>query len=289
MRTKHIHALSSPTASSRHRLGLLAAALIAAASACDSAAPPTSTVTRQATAAARPTETAAHRPPDPPTEPATDPPQPTDTAMPRPTGTAEPLVPAGCVEAQVVDVVDGDTINVRIEGQEYAVRYIGIDTLETHHAEKGVEWMGPEATQANEDLVSGRTVYLEKDVSETDHYGRLLRYVYCVDGTFVNETLVRRGYAQSSTYPPDVAHQDLFLRAQREAREAERGLWGPRPTETTEGGAPRFDCSGNLYNCSDFSTQAEAQMCYDYCQALGRGDVHWLDDDCDGVACESLP
>ena len=205
------------------------------------------------------------------------------------TQTPAPLVPAGCIEAQVVEVVDGDTINVRIDGQEYAVRYIGIDAPETRHPEKGVEWMGPEATRANEDLVGGQMVYLEKDVSETDHYGRLLRYVYCADGTFVNEALVRRGYAQSSTYPPDVAHQDLFRRAQRGAREAERGLWGPRPTETTESAAPRFDCSGNLYNCSDFSTQAEAQMCYDHCQALGRGDVHWLDDDCDGVACESLP
>ena len=262
----HSQDSSPPTATSTYHLGLLAMALIAAASACG-LEPLTPTTT------CRPT----------------DPPQPTDTAMPRPTVTAEPLVPAGCVEAQVVEVVDGDTINVRIEGQEYAVRYIGIDAPETRHPEKGVEWMGPEATQANEDLVSGRTVYLEKDVSETDHYGRLLRYVYCADGTFVNAALVRRGYAQSSTYPPDVAHQDLFLRAQREAREAERGLWGPRPTETTEKEAPRCDCSDNLYNCSDFDTQAEAQMCYDYCQALGRGDVHWLDDDCDGVACESLP
>jgi len=173
------------------------------------------------------------------------------------------LVPAGCVEAQVVEVVEGDTINVRIDAQEYAVRYIGIDTPETRHPEKGV--------------------------SETDHYGRLLRYVYLADGTFVNAALVRRGYAQSSTYPPDVRHQDVLRKAQREAREAERGLWGPRPTETAQGSAPRFDCSDNLYNCSDFSSQAEAQMCYDYCQALGRGDVHWLDDDCDGVACESLP
>ena len=100
---------------------------------------------------------------------------------------------------------------------------------------------------------------------------------------------MRRGSGQPSTYLPDVTHQDLFQRAQREAREAERGLWGPRPTETAQSAASRFDCSGNLYNCSDFSTQAEAQMCYDYCQALGRGDVHWLDDDCDGVAWESLP
>ena len=99
-----------------------------------------------------------------PTEPRTDPPQPTDIATPQPTDTAEPLLPAGCVEAQVIEVVDGDTINLRIDGQEYDVPCIGIDDPETHHPEEAVEWMGPEATRANEDLVSEQLVYLEKDV-----------------------------------------------------------------------------------------------------------------------------
>jgi len=72
------------------------------------------------------------------------------------TQTLELLVPPGCIEAQVVEIVDGDTINVCIDGQEYAVRYIGIEAPERHHPEKGVEWMGPEATRANEDLVSRR-------------------------------------------------------------------------------------------------------------------------------------
>jgi micrococcal nuclease len=205
------------------------------------------------------------------------------------TQTPEALVPAGCIKAQVVEVVARDTINARIDGHECIAWHIGIGAPETHHPEKGVEWMGPEATQANEDLVGGQMVYLEKDVSETDHYGRLLRYVYCADGTFVNEALVRRGYAQASTYPPDVAHQDLFRRAQREAQEAECGLWGAKAhRDDGERGAGIRVLRQSLH-CSDFSTQAEAQMCYDYCQALGRGDVHWLDDDCDGVACESLP
>lgn len=132
-------------------------------------------------------------------------------------------------QAQVVRVIDGDTIKVSIDGQVYTVRYIGIDTPETVHPDEPVEWMGPEASAANEELVGGRTVYLEKDVSETDQYGRLLRYVYLADGTFVNAELVRMGYAQVSTFPPDVRYQDLFLELQREAREAERGLWGPAP------------------------------------------------------------
>jgi len=213
-------------------------------------------------------------------------------------------------EAQVVDVVDGDTIKVEIGGTVYTVRYIGIDTPETVHPSKPVEWMGPEASEANKRLVEGQTVYLEKDVSETDRYGRLLRYVFLADGLFVNAELVRLGYAQVSTYPPDVRYRDLFLAMQQEAREAESGLWRPTPTSlpattavpipptatmvpvaqpTQLPSAAVCDCSGNIYNCSDFSTHVEAQVCYEFCASVGRGDVHGLDRDDDGNACESLP
>lgn len=134
-------------------------------------------------------------------------------------------VPAvdGMTPARVLDVVDGDTIHVSIDGRRYTVRYIGIDTPETVRPDHPVEWMGPEATAANEALVAGKTVYLEKDVSETDRYGRLLRYVYLADGTMVNLELVRQGYAHAGSYPPDVKHQSRLNRAEREAREAGRG------------------------------------------------------------------
>lgn len=118
-------------------------------------------------------------------------------------------------------MVDGDTIKVEIEGTTYRVRYIGIDCPETVHPQKPVGWMGPEACEANRRLVEGETVYLEKDVSETDQYGRLLRYVFLADGTLVNAELVRQGYAQSATYPPDVRYQDLFLEIQNVPH-----LWG---------------------------------------------------------------
>jgi micrococcal nuclease len=133
-------------------------------------------------------------------------------------------------EAQVVEVVDGDTIEVEVGGQVHTVRYIGIDAPETKHLSEPVEWMGPEETDANRELVEGKTVYLEKDVSETDQYGRWLRYVFLADGRFVNARLVEMGYAQSSTYPADVNYKDVLREKQREAREAERGLWGPTPT-----------------------------------------------------------
>ena len=109
-----------------------------------------------------------------------------------------------------MSVIDGDTIKVSIDGQVYTVRYIGIDTPETVHPDKAVERMGPEASAANARLVMGQVVRLEKDVSETDHYGRLLRYIWVGD-LMVNAELVRLGYAQVSTYPPDVKYQETFL------------------------------------------------------------------------------
>jgi len=149
-------------------------------------------------------------------------------STPKSTGQATALI-----EAQVSRVIDGDTIEVNIGGNPYTVRYIGIDTPETVHPTIGEEPYGKEATAKNRELVEGKIVKLEKDVSETDKYGRLLRYVYVGD-VFVNAELVKQGYAQVATYPPDVRYQDLFIQLQREAREAGRGLWGfESPTQTT--------------------------------------------------------
>ncbi len=126
--------------------------------------------------------------------------------------------------AKVVRVIDGDTIEVAIRGSLYKVRYIGIDTPETVHPQNPVEYFGKEATRKNRELVEGKIVRLEKDVSETDKYGRLLRYVW-VDDIFVNDYLVRQGYAYAYTYPPDVKYAEQFVQAQKEARENNRGLW----------------------------------------------------------------
>lgn len=121
----------------------------------------------------------------------------------------------------VVKVIDGDTIEV--EGKK-KVRYIGINTPELHDPRKKVECFGKEAAIMNSDLVEGKEVRLEKDVSETDRYGRLLRYVYIGD-LFVNEYLVRQGYALASSYPPDIKYARQFRSAEQEARENNRGLW----------------------------------------------------------------
>ncbi len=143
---------------------------------------------------------------------------------PRPTRT-DTLDPAnGAFEALCVRVIDGDTIEL-LSGER--VRYIGIDTPEMRPVEAWAE----AATAANRELVEQEMVRLEPDVQERDRYGRLLAYVY-VDGLFINEELVRRGYARVSTYPPNVRHEATFLAAEREARESGRGLWA---TESDEG------------------------------------------------------
>jgi len=138
---------------------------------------------------------------------------------------------AGRTLAQVVRVIDGDTIVVLINGLEYRVRYIGINTPETVDPRKPVECFGREASQRNRELVEEKTVELEKDVSETDQYGRLLRYVW-VDGEMVNAVLVSEGYAMVVTYPPDVKYQELFLELQRQALAEGQGLWSACLTPT---------------------------------------------------------
>lgn len=122
---------------------------------------------------------------------------------------------------KVTRVIDGDTVELE-NGSK--VRYIGIDTPETVDPRKPVQCFGKEASRFNKQLVEGKVVRLEKDVSETDKYSRLLRYVYVGD-TFVNDYLVRQGYGHSSSFPPDVKYQEQFLQAQKEAREKGLGLW----------------------------------------------------------------
>jgi len=130
------------------------------------------------------------------------------------------------VLAEVVRVVDGDTIIARIDMVDYRVRYIGVDTPETVHPSLPVEAFGKEASQMNEALVGGKDVYLIKDISEVDQYDRLLRYVVA-DGFFVNYELVRTGYANVVTYPPDLSCVRTFRFAQQDAMNEKAGLWGP--------------------------------------------------------------
>ena len=124
-------------------------------------------------------------------------------------------IPEGDV-ATVTRVIDGDTIDVLLNGQQVRVRYVGVNTPERD------EPCYQEATQANRDLVEGKTVTLVVDTSDTDRYDRLLRYIYA-DGIFVNDALVRNGYAEAVLYEPDDAFYDVFLALEESAASANLG------------------------------------------------------------------
>lgn len=130
-------------------------------------------------------------------------------------------------KVRVLRVIDGDTIEIE-DADKVAkkVRYIGIDTPETVDPRRGAQCFGKEASDKNKELVQGKEIYLEKDVSEVDKYGRLLRYIYLESSDLsVNEQLVADGYAVSSKYPPDVKYQEKFKAAEEEARAKGKGLW----------------------------------------------------------------
>lgn len=159
---------------------------------------------------------------------------PTTSPEESPSGDLRDFAPTGATEeARVVRVIDGDTIVIDRGLGDERLRYIGMDTPETVKPGTAVEWMGIEASAANETLVGGQTVILEKDVSEIDRFGRLLRHVWLRDTTWllVDLELVRDGYAWVSTYPPDVKYAELYLAGQVYAREHDRGLWGDGPID----------------------------------------------------------
>jgi micrococcal nuclease len=133
--------------------------------------------------------------------------------------------PRDGIVVPVADVVDGDTIEVLIDGREEDVRYIGVDTPESVKPGSPVECFGPEAGEYNERLVDGRQVRLDFGPERRDDYGRLLAYVYLGD-RFVNAALVRGGYATTLTIAPNDRFAPLFDRLEQEAGNAGRGLWG---------------------------------------------------------------
>jgi micrococcal nuclease len=210
---------------------------------------------------------------------------------------------------KVTRVVDGDTIDISpsVEGLS-RVRLIGMDTPEVYF---GTQPYGPEASAYAKQQLQVEEVSLELDVQKVDPYGRLLAYVYLPDGEMFNETLLEEGYAQVATFPPNVKYVDRFLEAQREARAANRGLWGLSAGElcqqTNRGNGIGGGCSGsgpesqpdyqsdgagsgansvdsNL-DCANFETHEEAQSVLEQ----DPSDPNYLDGDGDGVACEDLP
>ena len=151
-----------------------------------------------------------------------------------------PPKPPNVFPATVSRVVDGDTIRVQIKnGPAGPVRLIGIDTPEVHDSEKLARDVRQSGRSREEIKVLGRLAWdfttrylnekeigLQYDVQTRDQYTRVLAYVWLPDGTLFNMLILREGYAQILTIPPNVRYVEVFLACQREARQAKRGLWG---------------------------------------------------------------
>ena len=207
----------------------------------------------------------------------------------------------------VVKVIDGDTVNVSKDGETVTLRLIGLDTPETVHPSKPVECFGKEASDKAKAMLTGKQVRIEMDSSQGTYgkYGRTLAYVYLEDGTHFNKYMIEEGYGYEYTYDLPYKYQAEFKQAQQEAQVNKRGLWASNvcdvaveelniskeeSTDTTQGQTDTggYICSYNAYNCGDFSTYLEAQTAYDACGGVNN-DIHRLDKDKDGLACESLP
>jgi len=181
--------------------------------------------------------------------------------------------------ATVTNIVDGDTLDIDA-GER--IRLVCVDT-----PERGEEYF-KEAKDRLSELVLNKEVRLEKDTEERGKYGRLLRYIW-IDDELTSEILVEEGLAKAYRYPPDEKYCDRIEAAEERAKEKGLGIWSLASYSDSSSSSFDMDnvvCDSNFYNCGDFSTHDEAQAVYDEC---GSDDIHRLDGDNDGLACESLP
>lgn len=230
--------------------------------------------------------------------------QPTSqNGIPSPTAASTTVVPTGpppsvdpYAAVAVTRVIDGDTIEVFLAGHHEKVRLIGVDTPETVDPSEPIGCYGKQASRFTTNILEGETVSLELDVEERDRYGRLLAYVYLGNEMF-NEKLLKDGYGQVATFPPNVEYVNRFLNAQRYARRQELGLWGlvcnPPQPKAEEPPPPPEEPAGNCdpaypdvcipppppdLDCDDVS--------YSAFRVTEYPDPHGFDGDGDGVGCE---
>jgi len=152
---------------------------------------------------------------------------------------ATPALSQSTETATILKVVDGDTLNIQFQGKQESIRLIGIDCQESKKNSKAKEdakrsgqdiqtivVLGKRSTVFTKSLVkNGDEVKIEFDVKQRDKNRRILAYVYLYDGRMLNEEIVKAGFGQPSTYPPNVKYQERFQKAYQEARGNRRGLW----------------------------------------------------------------
>jgi micrococcal nuclease len=156
--------------------------------------------------------------------------------QPATSGQTAPAKLDGVTWHTVTRVIDGDTFRIDDgTGEEVKIRLIGVDAPEPRNSGTKLKgYFGSESSCYLAQLLEGRKVRLEYDVSRYDRYGRTLAYVYLDDGTFVNADLVRKGYATVMTIPPNVRHADEFVKLAERARKQKKGLWKPVSSSTDD-------------------------------------------------------
>lgn len=182
--------------------------------------------------------------------------------------------------AKVVKVTDGDTVQLS-DGRK--LRYIGVDTPETVDPRRGIGCYGKQASEKNRELVLGKEIIIEKDISDTDKFGRLLRYVY-VDGIMINQLLISEGFGKAKSYPPDIKYQEQFREAEKLAREQRRGLWGEICVHehiTTEPPNQNQHFSSCPKNCREAKAMGITNITSDHHCYRSK-----MDGDGDGIACQ---
>lgn len=202
--------------------------------------------------------------------------------------------------ADVARVVDGDTIEVSLGKRSLDVRLIGIDTPESVHPTVADECFGLAASRYTKLHLEGKRIKLTFDVERRDHYGRVLAYVWTSEGLF-NTQIVKDGFAQAYTVPPNVHHAARILRAQRAARRANAGLWSrcsrgtahaPKPGATPLAAGPADDCTSGYdpclppapdYDC--FGGEGDGPKYVKGPVRVSGSDPYQLDEDGDGKAC----
>jgi len=220
---------------------------------------------------------------------------------------------------KVIRVIDGDTVNVEIDGKEESVRLIGIDSPETKDPRKPVQCFGNEASTKLSGILNGKQVELISDETQDDKdkYGRLLRYIFVEDGTNINKFMVEEGYAFEYTYNVPYKYMDEFKQVELVAREKQLGLWAEdncngqleikeeeKPVESTisqtesqqnatSNSQVNFttsppDQSSSAYTCNCAKTCGQMVTCDEAYYQLNNCGCYKRDADSDGVPCESL-
>lgn len=206
---------------------------------------------------------------------------------------------------QVVNVTDGDTFKVMVDGKTETVRMVGINSPETVDPRKSLECFGTEASNKLKSLLENQEVQLESDSTQSDRdkYNRLLRFVV-VNNEDIGLKMIQEGYAYEALYS-STPHRlrEAYVQAQKIAESEQKGLWAegacpvftPKPLATNspllETSSNGKNCNGPDLDCSDFANHAEAQQFFNSCGWSAENDPMKLDSVGvgDGVACESLP